>query len=235
VTRSLGKAPAQPNKSLIDGIDLLLQVVASGDDGVGVRDLARRIGSETTRVQRLLATLAHLGLARQGSDRRYRPGPGIHVLSAMSLSASGLIGRAMPQLQALREGERTAALGVLWRDEVCYLYHASGAMSAAEALGRLQHYPAPRSSIGMVLLAAQDPDYLRRHLGAELAAEIDPELARIRTRGYACLETAAGVRSVAVAIGQPAYAGLAVSGPLAGRAVPELVDRLREAVAAIGE
>ena len=81
---------AQPNQSLIDGI-AVLQALAVSPDPVGGRELARRLGFEPTRVNRLLKTLAYLNIARQTADRRYAPGPGMTVLAAQSLFASQFI------------------------------------------------------------------------------------------------------------------------------------------------
>jgi len=89
--------PAQPNQSLIDGL-ACLQQLASEREPVGGRELARDLGLEPTRVHRLLRTLAHLGLAQQDAQRRYRPGPGIHVLAAQAMFGSGLLRRALPVL-----------------------------------------------------------------------------------------------------------------------------------------
>ena len=86
------KLNAQPNKSLIDGITTL-QALATSPDPVGCRELARRLDIDPIKVNRLLKTLAYLGIARQTADRKYTAGPGMHVLAAQSLFASGLIRR----------------------------------------------------------------------------------------------------------------------------------------------
>ena len=88
------KLNAQPNKSLIDGITTL-QALATSPDPVGCRELARRLDIDPIKVNRLLKTLAYLGIARQTADRKYTAGPGMHVLAAQSLFASGLIRRAL--------------------------------------------------------------------------------------------------------------------------------------------
>ena len=76
--------------------------------------MARQLGANPTRVNRLLKTLAYLGIARQTANRKYTPGPGMHVLAAQSLFASGLIRRAMPVLEDLRRFGHTVAMGVLF-------------------------------------------------------------------------------------------------------------------------
>jgi len=44
-----------------------------------------------------------LGLVYRTSGRKYAPGPGIHVLAAQTIHASGLIRDAVPFLQKLHD------------------------------------------------------------------------------------------------------------------------------------
>ncbi len=212
--------PAQPNRGLIDGI-ACLQALATGGAPAGVRDLARRLGLETTRAHRLLKTRAHLGFARQTPQKKYGPGPAMHVLSAQSLFASGLIRRALDPLKALGRHRLIVALGMLWRDHVCYLYHAMPGMTPGEALGRLGLYPAPRSSIGMVLTSRLPEDEVREiYRGRAIPGYpggirgLMADLRRIRRRGYAHLVHARSPRHVtmAVPVGEPPESALAFSG-----------------------
>ena len=144
--------PAQPNQSLIDGL-ACLQALAGAAQPIGSRQMARELGMEPTRVNRLLKTLAHLGIAQQTTDRQYVPGPAMHVLAAQAIFASGLLRRAMEPFESLRRFKLSVALGVLWRDQVSYLYHASPGMTDAQAVGRVGLFPDTRSGIGMVLLS----------------------------------------------------------------------------------
>jgi DNA-binding IclR family transcriptional regulator len=201
------RKPAQPNQSLQCSIDCLLEL-ASADRPVGSREMARRLGEEHTRVNRLLGTLAHLGLAEKTADRKYAPGPGVHLLAAMSLRGSKLLGTALPHVRDLMDhtGERIA-LGVRWRDHVCYLFHGGPdePIEAAVAPGNL--FPAERSSIGMVLSG------------------------RFTGDGYAVSPTG----SLAVPVGEPAIAGLAVSGKVSKNRINALVEELRATAKRIGD
>lgn len=233
--------PAQPNQSLIDGLGLL-QALAMAEAPVGSRELARAVGMEPTRVNRLLKTLAHLGLAEQAPDRRYRTGPGMHVLSAQALHASGLIRRAIGPLEELHRFGRLVALGVLWRRQTCYLYHAAPGMNAAMGLGRVGLYPATQSGVGRVLLAHLPPrDLAERYRGVEIPGfktfkELTTELARIRERGYAHVPIAdAGVHTLAVPVDDPPYAAVALSGRIARSDIPALARALKETAARIAE
>jgi len=64
--------PAQPNLSLINGLTCLQELIAS-PSLVGSRELARRLGLEPTRVNRLLGTLAQLGLAEPSAGCAQKP------------------------------------------------------------------------------------------------------------------------------------------------------------------
>ena len=181
--------PAQPNQSLADGITLL-GLLCSRDQAVGSRELARLTGWEPTRANRLLGTLRDLGLAEQDADRRYRPGPGIHLLAAQCLNGSGLLAAALPVLRGLRTADLGFALGILWQGQVCYLLHAAPGRPIEEGLRRTSLFPADASSIGMSLEA--------HAVGPTRTAA--SELALIRQRGYAIQRNPDGTGSVAVAI-----------------------------------
>ncbi|MGN6482293.1 IclR family transcriptional regulator [Luteibacter sp.] len=231
------KPNAQPNQSLIDGI-LTLQALASAPEPVGCRELARQLGANTTRVNRLLKTLAYMGIVRQTSDRKYAPGAGMHVLAAQSLFASGLIRRALPELERLRRFGHTVAMGVLWNDSVSYLFHAPPGIEAARGLGRIGVLPATTSGIGIMLLA-QLPDEEVRELYAGKEIPMFPQgiesllaaLEAPRTQGYARVHVAdeRDHHIVAVTTGEPVVAGLAMSGWIPENATAELVEALRAA------
>ncbi|WP_243042872.1 IclR family transcriptional regulator [Dyella sedimenti] len=236
------KPNAQPNQSLIDGI-VTLQALASAPEPVGCRELARQLGANTTRVNRLLKTLAYMGIVRQTSDRKYTPGPGMHVLAAQSLFASGLIRRALPVLEHLRRFGHTVAMGVLWNDSVSYLFHAPPGIEAARGLGRIGLLPATTSGIGIVLLSKlHDEDV--RELYANREIPMFPEgvesllatLALTREQGYARVHVAdeRDHHIVAVPVGNPVYAGIAMSGWIPESATAELVEALLSAAREIG-
>ena len=194
--------PVQPNASLITGL-ACLQAVASARRPLGVREAARALGLTHTRANRLLGTLADLGLVAQDAQRKYRPGPGIHVLAAQSLVGSRLLPAALPVLRELRREGFTVALGVLWREQVCYLVHARPGQAVDEAIGSHELVDAERSSLGMVLLSLQ-------------TSKRSGELAEIRQRRHAVLRFPNGEVSIGVPLGDPVIAGIAVSAPRIG-------------------
>lgn len=224
------KGPAQPNRSIQDGLECLWQLVAAGGP-VGSREMARMLEIEPTRSNRLLGTLAAIGLAARTPERKYVPGPGIHVLAAMSLRGSRLLGAALPAMAALaRKTDAGVALGVLWRRHVCYLYH--GRPGGEPLLGIAGHnlYPADQSSIGKVLLSARPEREVRELLRAGPGtrtshAALSRELDGIRRDGYAVNRD----ESMAVAIGNPPVGGLAVITVISDGNRAELLAALRAA------
>lgn len=232
--------PAQPNQSLIDGL-ACLQALAGRGGAVGMRELARELNLEPTRVNRLLRTLAHLGLAEQDEQRKYRPGPAIHVLAAQSLFGSGLIRRALPHLEDLHCHGHLVAMGVRWQDKVAYLYHGHPGMRAAEALGRVELRPATLTGVGMMLMASQE-DAAIRDLYKDRAPEgfdsIDQLLARlreVRAQGYVrmVLEPSPLLATLAVPVGAGRYAAIAFSGPITEDIAAKLLPHLVAAAVAI--
>lgn len=222
-------APAQPNQSLIDGLTCL-QAIAGSEASVGTRELARLTGLEPTRVNRLLKTLAYLGLTEQDERRRYRPGPAMHVLAAQSLTGSGLLHRALAPLEELHRFGLIVALGVLWRGHVAYLYHGLPGGDRTDAIGRAHLYQATVSGLGHVLLAA-DPS--QREF-VEVTPELEKELELVGERGYAFTPSGHPPHStVAVGIGTPPYAAIGLSGVIKAKQVKEYVAALREAAARI--
>ncbi|WP_199823997.1 IclR family transcriptional regulator [Streptomyces sp. NBRC 109706] len=234
--------PAQPNRSLMDGI-ACLQALVSSERPLGTRELARLLGLEPTRVNRLLRTLAAMRLAEQVEGRKYRPGTGIHVLAAQSLHGSGLIDRALRHLRGLHDFGHAVALGVLWRDQVSYLYHVGTRDPEAHMLQGTS-WPAASSGLGIALLA-HEPDEQVREVYAptddslfQLSSPRPPldgadgllaTLRRTREQGYALIGTEPGMSTVAVTIGHPPYAALGISGALTDDEVPALLAALRSA------
>lgn len=233
------KENAQPNKSLIDGITIL-QALAVSERPIGGRELARQLDFDPTRVNRLLKTLAYLGIARQTSDRKYAPGSGMHVLAAQSLFASGLIRKALPALERLRHFNHVVALGVLWRTNVSYLYHAPPGIASAEAMGRIGLYPASKGGIGLALLAEMDDADIRVLYKDESdipgfpggLTDLLHALRQIRIQKYARLlvKPVPEQHTVAVTLGQPAHAAIGMSGWIPEESIEVVVQHLRDSV-----
>ncbi len=235
----------QPNQSIIDGIETL-QALASSDEPIGTRELARRMGLEPTRVNRLLKTLASLGIAQQLDNKKYVAGPGMHVLAAQSLYASGLLRKAIEPLDELASHYNyVVALGVLWRTSVSYLYHRQPGMSSTDAIGRIGLRNATQSGIGMVLMAALDDDsvldiYRDEAIPSYPQGQDDllADLKEIRDNGYSriVVEAERSVspdrvhHTIAVSNSAQAQFAIALSGWIPDSLVSSVVGSLQDAV-----
>ncbi len=231
--------PAQPNQSLIDGL-LVLRALAVAGEPVGSREMARRLNLEPTRINRLLKTLASIGVARQTPDRRYVPGPAMHVLSVQAIYGSGLLRRAAAAIERLRPFQLHVALGVLWQSQVVYLYQARPAQSSDDALAVSGLYPAEQSGVGVPVLAGMADDAVKA-----LYADREPlggmeallaRLRRVRDAGHAYLarNEHRAEDALGIAIGMPAFAGITLAGRINESDVTSLIDPLQQAAADIG-
>ncbi len=205
----------------------VLQELAADRNPVSGLALAKKLNMSPVRVNRLLKTFAYLGYAYQTTSRKYAVGPGIHVMAAQTMAASGLLRRAFEYLELLSREAATVALGMLWKKQVCYLFHKSRSMAMGAGIGSRNLYAAQESSIGMALLAELRDERVRELYDGENVDELLDKLAEVRRDGYALLYHHQHY-SLAVVIGQPAYAALAVSGIADKHEVPALLEKLRE-------
>lgn len=175
---------------------------------------------DPVRVNRLLMTLAWMGIAHRDKSRRYTIGPGMHILATLNLSASGTLHRVIEHIQPLVESPYTVAAGVLWRDMVTYLYHRSpGQQPIVDGIQQMVR-PATNSSIGVAMLAQLSDEEIHKMYDLRSTplpgpfVDVDELMVVIeetRRNGYAALRYPTHV-SLAIAVGQPSYAAIAISG-----------------------
>lgn len=175
------KAPAQVVQGLEDGINCLLHLVSS-DVPVGSRELARELSLEPTKVNRLLGTLAHMGLAERTPARKYVAASGVNVLAALSLRSSPLLRAGLGYVEELaQELGRNIALGVLWGRQVCYLFH--GQRGGLASISGHNLFPAEESSIGLAMLAYCSNDYIKQLYPQP--SKVLSSVRKVRKDGYA--------------------------------------------------
>jgi IclR family transcriptional regulator, KDG regulon repressor len=212
---------------------LALEVLAhAGEDdaGLGVVDVARRLGVDKSQASRTLRALADHGLAeRDAASRAYRLGPRVFTYAAV-VSERRLLRVAPPMLERLVDalGER-AHLSVLDGPAVLTLLSHSPAHAVQTAGWVGRSVPAYCTAAGRALLADHDPAELRALFdGVELAprgpntvAGLEELSARIRAaaeRGYASAdeELEPGLAAVAAPVRRfdgRIVAAVNVSGP----------------------
>lgn len=197
----------------------VLDVLASSPDGLGVSEVARRIGVNASSASRLLATLERGDMVNRGPGGRYRLGLHLIALSDSVLARLDVRELARPLLRRLASetGESTTLSVPAGREAVTIDFVPSEASVVSMArLGRPSR--AHATSVGKVMLAfgGATPPGADALEGLELtrytpATITDPEtlaaeVASVRRRGWA----------EAVAEREPDLSGLAV--PVMGRA-----------------
>lgn len=201
---------SQPNQSLIDGIRCLQYLVSSGR-AIGCRELARLMGINTTRANRLLMTMASIGLTMQDEQRRYLPGPGIHALAAQAIRGSELFSHALPMLERHAPRDIVVALGVLWEDQIIYIWHSVPGSQTTQALAGYRMLPAWQSVIGMSLLAAESDEQLKPRFTSEQWLNLAPHIEQQRKTGHVIWHHDDGEVSMAQPVGAH-HAALAFAG-----------------------
>jgi DNA-binding IclR family transcriptional regulator len=146
-------------------------------------------------------------------------------------------------LESLRRFGHTVALGVLWQGNVSYLFHAPPGIEASHGLGRIGLLPATTSGIGIVLLSEYEDDEVRElYAGRDVPMfpggvdQLLDKLAEVRRLGYARVHVAddRDMHVVAVSTGDPAHAGVALSGWIPEETTTAIVEALRLAAKEIG-
>jgi IclR family KDG regulon transcriptional repressor len=237
---------------------VLAEADGAGEGGLGVIDVARRLGVDKSQASRTLHALAADGLAeRDPATRAFRLGPRLFAYAAI-VAERRLIQAAPAVLADLVAaiGER-AHLSVLEGTEVLTLLSESPPRAVQTAGWPGRRVPAYCTAAGRALLADHDAERLAALLrGVELerhgpgtstsVAEVAARIAAARTRGYATAdeELEPGLSAVAAPVRRfdgRIVAALNVSGPsfrfaarldAAGaevaRAAETLSDRLRQ-------
>ncbi len=113
--------PAAAGRSTVARIIGVLEAVATTDEGVGVRSLARETGIDRSAVSRLLLQLSELGIAAPAENGRYVIGPRLFAIAGAVTSRDELRRAARPSLEALAERfNETSYVAVLEDWQVVY-------------------------------------------------------------------------------------------------------------------
>jgi IclR family acetate operon transcriptional repressor len=253
-----GKAESRDTVQSLSRALGLLNALAAQDDGLGLSEVAKRVGLAVSTAHRLLTTLQQEGFVRFDDQRGvWTIGVQAYVVGSAFLRARELTAIARPVMrQLMEESGETVNLAVEDRGEAIYV-----AQVESRQMMRAITRPGGRammhaSGVGKALLAAMpQADWENIVTSHGLARETEKtlstlnglraELDAIRKRGYALddEENAVGLRCVAAAIydehAQP-IAALSLSGPKArigdamietlGRAVREAADRITAAL-----
>ena len=176
-------------------------------------DVARSTGLARAAARRFLLTLVDLGYIRV-DGRHFRLSPQVLQLGRPYLSGFTLPEIALPHLRAATDELReSSSLAVLDGTDIVYVAHAPAKRILSITINIGARDPAFATSLGRVLLAGQDDDWLDNYLATIELSTITPrtidtpdklraELMRIRRQGYALVdqELEDGLRAIAAPI-----------------------------------
>jgi DNA-binding IclR family transcriptional regulator len=228
----------------------VLEAILGHPQAVGLPDLAARLGLPRQTVHRLLVQLERAGMVlRDPSRERYSAGPRLSRLALATLSS---LNQSAPVRSILKElvediGE-TCNIGVLDGLEYVYLQRIECDWPLRLHMEIGSRLDAHSVSGGKVLLAHLAPDQRARLLRSRKlktstshtltrVSEIEAELARVRSQGFALndQERMEGIVGAAVPVIDPngiVAAAVGVQGPLPRltlKACERHVPRMRQA------
>lgn len=176
----------------------VLDLLEAAHNGLGVREIARRLKLAPSIVQRLLATLADFGyVERNPNGQSYRIGFRLFQVGRSYLAHNDLHSLTLPELRELAERHHVNGyLGVLRGDRVIYLesLQSRGAIAIVSTPGAAAYLHS--TAFGKALLADLPEVDVARLLGPEpyvaltkkTTTRLKPflkELAEVRRLGYA--------------------------------------------------
>jgi IclR family transcriptional regulator, KDG regulon repressor len=224
----------------------ILEEVARNREGIGLAELAKRVGLHNSTTFHLVKTMASLGYIRQiKNSKRYRIGGPLFALAASALDEIEMVSMAMPVLDDLSHATgETSHFGTRMSDAVVVVARTPGpgAFQLTERVGVVR--PAYCTALGKVILAALRPDQLDRYLDRVELKALTPntitdrgrllqEIAEIRTSGIAFddCELHSELRCAAMPIfdfsGQVVGA-IGISGPVWRLSIQALQSRARD-------
>lgn len=201
-------------EALAKGLQVL-RLFDETSNGLRLREVAERTGLPMPTAFRIVATLEEEGFLERADDGVLHPGVAVLTLGSAALRGSGLVQASERPLRALAAATgETVNLGVLVDDQVLYLARLRNADLVTANIQVGSTLPAVYTSMGKVLLAYLTPAEVSRRIatssfspdhGPNAVAnrgELDAQLARIRSEGYAIQdqELALGLRSVSVPV-----------------------------------
>lgn len=218
-------------------------------------EVAKAAGLPRAAARRFLHTLVELGFVRT-DGKLFALRPRVLDLGYSYLSGLSLPQLALPHMRRLVDQvDESCSIAVLDGADIVYVARVPTTRIMSVAISVGTRFPAYATSMGRVLLAHADPQWLERYLASVRMQPLtrrtvtDPErlravLGRVRDQGF-CLvdqELEDGLRSIAVPVRSSAGAVLAamnVSSPTrrgsADAVRRELLAPLREAATAVSE
>lgn len=168
---------------------------------VGVAALARHLGDDKSALQRVLVTLDDCGWIQRapGTPTRWELAARPYVVFGAARNGAGLLGRARPVLESLRDATgETAFLAVPEGDHLVAVDVVESRDLVRTVLDVGFVLPLRDSASGVALLAGRSADETTEMLGGAVDAATRGEIERTRERGWSLNDgvIARGVTSI---------------------------------------
>jgi len=237
--------------SVVKALDIL-ETVAEEAHGLGLADIASRVGFPKSSVFRYLATLENRGyVERTHDDSQYKLGTRVFELGSAVIAQTNVRELAMPYMRELRlkHGE-TTNLGVLSQGYVVYLEIVESMHSARMAARVGSRDYVHSTALGKAILAYLPEEEAKRVVEAVGQPRrtdktittwdaLREELARVRTQGYAVDNGENEAEPFARCVGVPIFdrhnlpiAALSISALGERISLPQLQDMVPDLVSA---
>ena len=223
--------PAKPSVQVLERMFVLINVLASREEAVSLKEISEKTGLHPSTAHRILNDLAAGRFVDRPESGSYRLGMRLLELGNLVKARLSVRKAAIgPMRQLHRQIQQSVNLSVRQGDEIVYVeraYSERSGMQVVRAIGG--HAPLHLTSNGKLFLAADDPQRVRAYaMRTGLAGNthnsltqlpvLERELALARQTGvaYDNEELELGVRCIAAGIyddqGQ-LVAGLSISAP----------------------
>jgi DNA-binding IclR family transcriptional regulator len=182
----------------------ILETVARHGDGIGLSDLARKVGLHSSTVFNLVRTMTDLHYLDQSmEDRRYRIGRSLLSLTANAVDDVLLVNKARAVIEELSRASGETGTFAIWTGEqVVSMARSSGGGSfeLSDRVGGVR--PAHATATGKVLLAALPDDRMEAIVRS---ARLERFTARTMVDARRVLAEVRRVREAGIAVDRAEY------------------------------
>jgi DNA-binding IclR family transcriptional regulator len=219
------KSPVPGNQSIEKGF-ALLELLDSNPDGLGVREIARRLDLHPSNVHRLISTLVGIGYVEKNpANGHYRLGLKAYFLGQSSARQDVITTAAIPEMERISADLGLSVyLGVRRDNFVVYMHYVAGSafMSVPVAPGDKVYLHS--TALGKVLISQMAEKDIRTLLGDEPLPKRTPLTITTYEKLFADL-TLADQNGYSLVVEEDSYGIVSVGAPLH--------DSARRTVAAI--
>ncbi len=244
--------PSAPVVQVIERMFTLLDVLATREEPVSLKEISERAGLHPSTAHRILNDLATGRFVDRAQPGSYRLGMRLLELGNLVKSRLNVRDAALTPMRELHKLiQQPVNLSMRQGDEIVYVeraYSERSGMQVVRAIGG--HAPLHLTSVGKLFLAADDPQRIRAYAtrtglqghtknSITTLEGLERELGKVRQYGQASdnEELELGVRCMAAGIyddQNKLVAGLSISAP-SGRLEDEWLPKLKDTAQTISE